>query len=166
MSQLQHLTSTSKNGSFFTLNDSHAIEKTSGLPSGFELKNKKNLYKSEEIYIKTEFYNPNNFNRFELVENQTEKLVTKAEPKNYVEGIVLSVDGVVVLCSLKIDNSQLVEVELPRVLFPKDIEFGSAISLEMLEENGIRKPYVSIRKFDNPEKSELVDRLETMIQAL
>lgn len=98
----------------------------------------------------------------------TIELTQQAEPakavENSVDGIVIRFDDVSVRCELKVGNSQ-VPVLLPRALFPTELRCGLPISLEMLEESGVRKPSISIRELDFAANANIAAEFDEILAA-
>jgi hypothetical protein len=79
-------------------------------------------------------------------------------------GNVISVDEDSVLCELHADG-RLIEVGLPRVLFPENIRWGTPISIRMQIVNGFRTPVVEIRETQGTEDPRIAE-MERLIAEL
>lgn len=97
-----------------------------------------------------------------------EKQHAKVAPlvaKNYVEGVVLSNDEISVRCELTV-NGKVVEIQLPRSLFPESITYGLPINLKMVDEGGIRRPLITLRKIDDNSTANIADEFDSILNAL
>lgn len=91
---------------------------------------------------------------------------TNIAQQNFVNGAIRSIDDVSVKCLLNIPDANEVEVEFPRSLFPEDISFGDSFKLEMIEDNGIRKPKISSRESNSEATRQIREQLEAIIKEL
>lgn len=85
--------------------------------------------------------------------------------KNYVEGVVISYDEISVKCEL-IVSGKVVSIQLPRVLFPDSIHYGLPVNIEMVDENGFRKPLITIRKIEEKNTAKIAEEFESILAAL
>lgn len=94
-----------------------------------------------------------------------QKKVAPVVTKDYVEGVVISHDEISVCCEL-IVNDKAVEIQLPRSLFPKNTYYGLPINLQMVDDGGIRRPLVVIRKIDEKRNADIADEFDLILNAL
>lgn len=90
--------------------------------------------------------------------------------KTEVDGTVVEIDTVSVLCELYMDENQerTVVVKLPKVLFPAHIRYGTPITLAYREDAaGFKRPSITLRRIilddrlkkENDEMAALIDSL-------
>ena len=98
-----------------------------------------------------------------LVSETVKPVVPVESQQSQVSGVVLQVDEMSVKCELYLGASN-VEVQLPRALFPEKISYGLPISLEMVEDNGIRQPQITVRKADTKKLKELKAEIAAILE--
>lgn len=89
----------------------------------------------------------------------------KVSLSNKVPGSVLSVENMIVECEVDFGGKKL-KIQLQQSLFPNSIRYGTAFFLELVEEDGVRKPKISARKPDLAKLDEIKKRAQEIIQTL
>lgn len=93
-----------------------------------------------------------------------EKL-SEQEYKNDVNGSVLRVEDVSVICELYL-NEESVEINLPRSFFPDNVYYGVPINLSIDESSGFRTPVIKIRQVSEDTKNISKEEMEDLINKL
>lgn len=101
--------------------------------------------------------------RFSTAESPTTP-VEKALNK-FVNGVVSSYDETSVQCDLRLADTK-VAIQLPRALFPEHIRYGLPIRLEMIDDNGIRRPSITIREIDPGNAADISREFDAILEAL
>jgi hypothetical protein len=100
-----------------------------------------------------------------LLADETPAPVVERALKKFVEGVVSSYDDVSVQCDLRLEDNK-VTIQLPRPLFPESIRYGLPIRLEMIDDNGIRRPSVTIREIDPKDVADISREFDAILEAL
>jgi hypothetical protein len=102
---------------------------------------------------------------FHIAPAQASAPVVHTELNRLVIGTISSYDDASVKCDIALGD-KVVTIQLPRAIFPDVISYGLPISLEMIEDSGIRRPLVSVRKVAPESVEEIADRFDYILNAL
>lgn len=91
--------------------------------------------------------------------------VAPAQAKNYVTGVIVSYDEISVKCEMNVDE-KVVSIQLPRSLFPEVIHYGLPINLKVIEEDGFRRPVITLRKIDEKSTADIAAEFDSILNAL
>lgn len=103
--------------------------------------------------------------RFWVQSTETPVPVAAAPISRSVDGVVDIYDEVSVQCRLRVGSST-VTIQLPRPLFPQAIRHGLPVSLEMIDDQGIRKPRISVREIQPHDVAGIAEEFDAIIAAL
>lgn len=84
------------------------------------------------------------------------------EQKQFVDGVVIRFDDASVECELTVASGPLA-LQLPRALFPAELRCGLPISLQMVEENGVRKPFIIVREIHAEDNADILAEFDTIL---
>lgn len=88
-----------------------------------------------------------------------------AQVINHVDGVIHTYNEISVKCELRV-GEKTVYVELPRVLFPEKISHGLPINLEMIDEDGCRRPVIRARRISEESVAEIAGEFDAILGAL
>jgi hypothetical protein len=89
----------------------------------------------------------------------------KKELKKAVDGVVGKYDEITVNCDLRLGD-RLVTIQLPRALFPQELSYGLPITVEMIEDGGIRRPVITTRQIDRAATEAMAKEFDAILEQL
>jgi hypothetical protein len=100
-----------------------------------------------------------------IVANENPVVAEGKSLKKSVDGVVGKYDEVSVTCDLRL-GEKTVHIQLPRALFPDELRYGLPVSVQMMDDGGVRRPAVSIREVDPQATTAVAAEFDALIEKL